>query len=1058
MLQGYVLGEAQVFQQISKVNKQSLEQVKGINQDAFGFMWFATPQGVFRYDGHQLVPLIDLAADSLLHSDRKIRNIIKDEKGQLWFCGYDGAFFSINPATFETKFYTLPTAEAYPNNSTFDVYSDGENLYIASESAMFIIHIENDTLKVILPADHLIGDKKSDVNTIYGITPDYKDKNKLWVLTRGGLMSYNKTTDRFKYHTKTYNQVVNYMTTQLWIGDHDENGILWLGGGSYGLKAFDTKKEEWIFHVDSSYYPNTNHYNIIREFYKKSDSAYWVMSIVDGLGTLDLNTNTYHYFPHEPDNLQSIQVGGYNRMFKDQDGNFWIGGVNGISFYNPALQKVQKIKYPTRRAYDTNTPVHTMSWEQINEDMVLVGTMLANGLYKADLKNRTLIEVDKLIVNSKSGKQTTSLFEKNNGPPIIRDIFKTKQGDIFVTDNQDLFLYELKKNQLESCHYPFALDLINTQKSNFIEDQSGNYWCLLNYWDVVHIDGKTKEVIKRYPHAALIPKTNQNNRNILNQVSEDQSGNIWVSSSFNLSKIDQDGVVHHQPFNESDVVAEFARSQIKDFAISSENKMYIVSLFGGLLELNLNKPSEYKMYNDKNGLASENLLHVDIDQSNQIWITTDNGLVLFNPRSEKTFVIKKEHGLVEDNLNRIWIPYIEISKFGQVFLYTPDYFSWLKADSFTSLNKTLNARINAFEFLDDPLATRYNLSHEKEIETNYNQNYFKINFGTDRYSLTEYQNFKYQLSGFDKQWRSSSDAFASYTNVPPGEYTFSVLASDFMGNWTADPATLNIKINPPFWKTSWFKLLMFLLILGLIILLYRFWANQIREKERLKSEFEKKISQIEMDALRAQMNPHFLFNCLNSIRNYALTKGPYETGDYITKFSYLIRLILQNSKSPRVLLVDELEALKLYIEIEDLRFENQFDYEIKVDEDLDLNSIYLPPLILQPYVENAIWHGLMHKLNGKGKLLVELKHIPGSIQCTIEDNGIGREKAAEIKERMNSVHKKSLGMQITKDRIELTNQLYKTETSVEIIDLKNDDGEGVGTRILVNIPILHGEV
>lgn len=1054
MLFGYTLGEAQVFQQISKVNNQSLEQVKGINQDEFGYMWFASSQGVFRYDGQQLVALSDLTVDSLLHSDREIQNIKKDLNGHLWFCGNNGVFFKLDPSTYKIQFYDLPTSEKAPDNTTLSMYNDGNDSYVAAESTMFRINNKSNKITTILPYENLIGQKYIDVNTIYNIVPDKSDKNRLWILSRGGLMSFNKKTEQFQYHTKTYKNIVNYMTTQLWNGEQDKDGILWLGGGQYGLKAYDTVNDEWKFYLDADYYPNTDESNIIREFYKKSDTEYWVMSSRLGLGTVNLKTGKYQYFPHEPDNLQSALKGNCNRMFKDQDGNFWIGGVTGVSFYNPKMQEIQKIKYPPRASFKSIQPVHTNKWEQLDEDIVLVGTLLGDGIYRANLKNKTISEINRLALKSEHGIQMSSLVEVNGGPPILRDIFKTSGGEIFVSDNHTVYFYNKNKTQLESCDYPFCKNLANSQVSNFIEDKNNNYWCLNNYRDLIHIDGKSNTIIKRYLLHELIPKANQISSNILNGIAEDQEGNIWVSSSQNLMKIDErNGEVIH-PDYDNQQVKDFILSQIMDVKISNENKLYLVSRYSGLLEIDLNNFPSNKIFNNKNGLPTANFLALDIDQSNHIWMTSDNGLFLFDPINQKTIISKKEHGLVENNFNRFWNPYIEISDFGNVFYYTPGYFSWLNEKRYKAQKAPIHVKVNAFEIYDDPKMNQYNLSSTKEIEINYQQNYFNIHFGTDSYTLTENQNFKYQLSGFDDQWRSSSDAFASYTKVPPGEYLFSVLATDFMGNWSEDPATLKIKIIPPFWKATWFKLLIFLIIVGLSILAYRFWANHLREKERLKSEFEKKLSQIEMDALRAQMNPHFLFNCLNSIKNYALTKGPFETGDYITKFSYLIRLILQNSKTPRVLLADELEALTLYIEIEDLRFENRFDYEIKIDKNLELNSIYLPPLILQPYVENAIWHGLMHKLNGKGKLLVELKHIPGSIQCTIEDNGIGREKAAEIKARMNTVHKKSLGMQITKDRIELTNQLYKTETTVKIIDLKNNEGEGIGTRILVNIPIL----
>ncbi len=1044
---------AQVFEQISSVNNQSIEEVKGINQDDFGYMWFSTKEGVFRYDGHQLIALVDLAKDSLHHSDRKIINIQKDEQGQLYFCGNFGAFFRLDPKTFRLQFYDIPTSEKIPNNTVFAMHSDGSHIYLALQCGIVRINIESKEQQVMLPDEHLVVDKKQDINAVYGIVPDKKNENKLWILTRGGLLSFNKQSERFKYHTKTYDSEVNYMTTQLWIGEVDEQETLWLGGGHYGLKWFDTKKEEWKFFIDPNYYPTKDPPNIIREFYKKSETETWVLSVTEGLGILDKSTSLYHYFKYEPDNPQSMQKGKYHRMFKDRDGNFWIGGKNGVSFYIPNLQQVNKIKFSPSTAFQSDFPIHSIKWEQLNEREALVGTILGNGLYKADLKNKSMAEVDRLVIKSKNGVRLSSLVKENKEALIIRDIFKTSNGEILVTETQAVYIYNESKNQLETCDYPFAEELRNKIVTNFIEDKRKNYWCLINHKEVIHIDGKNKNIIKRYNLSTLIDEENNTKNEFLHAIAEDQQGNIWIGANSHLIKIDKNGVVN-RPMFENKVINDFVFSQTTDLEISRENKLYLSSGYQGILELDLNDVSQFKIFKKENGLPEDNILTLDIDHSNELWLTSENGLFLFNPSTSKSRAFYQRHGLPEDNFLLFWTPNLEISKQGNVFFYSADYLAWMHEDGFKTLVPDVQPRINSFEVLDDPSATLYNFESNQEISIDHQQNYFNIHFGTTDYSLTKDLKFKYQLEGFDDQWRISNTAQANYTKVPPGEYEFSVMATDFLGNWSATPASIKINIIPPFWQATWFRVLALLTFLCLAYFAYRFWANQLREKERLKNEFEKKISQIEMDALRAQMNPHFLFNCLNSIRNYALTKGPYETADYLTKFSHLIRLILQNSKTPTVLLGDELEALKLYIEIEDLRFEDQFDYEFNIDKGLDLQSSQIPPLILQPYVENAIWHGLMHKEDGKGKLLVEIKNIGGILQCMIEDNGIGREKSAELSKRKNGIRKKSLGMKITNDRIELTNQLYKTQTSVKIVDLKNKMGEAIGTRVLVNIPIM----
>ncbi len=202
-----------------------------------------------------------------------------------------------------------------------------------------------------------------------------------------------------------------------------------------------------------------------------------------------------------------------------------------------------------------------------------------------------------------------------------------------------------------------------------------------------------------------------------------------------------------------------------------------------------------------------------------------------------------------------------------------------------------------------------------------------------------------------------------------------------------------------------------------------------------------------MTALRAQMNPHFVFNCLSSINRFILVNQPKEASDYLIKFSRLIRLILDNSRSETVPLDKELEALQLYVEMEQMRFSNRFEYRLMVAADVQTEHLEVPPLLIQPFVENAIWYGLMHKKT-PGMLQVRIFHEGKKCCIEVEDNGIGRQRAIELKSRSATVNK-SLGMKMTAERLGVINQLYGTNAVVTTEDLKNEKGEAAGTRVLV---------
>ena len=231
--------------------------------------------------------------------------------------------------------------------------------------------------------------------------------------------------------------------------------------------------------------------------------------------------------------------------------------------------------------------------------------------------------------------------------------------------------------------------------------------------------------------------------------------------------------------------------------------------------------------------------------------------------------------------------------------------------------------------------------------------------------------------------------------------------------------------------------------------------NNITEAQKIKqvqTDFERKIAETEMTALRAQMNPHFIFNCLNSIKLYTLENDSQTASEYLTIFSQLIRLVLENSQSEKVTLEKELETLRLYIELEAMRFKNKVHYEINVDPTIDQQFINIPPLLLQPYVENAIWHGLMHKKEG-GIIYINIAQ-PSEFLLHIEiiDNGIGRELAATYKSK-SATRQKSFGIKMTSERIDIINQLYETEAEVKIIDLKDAMNSATGTKVTIQIPI-----
>ncbi|MCW8898600.1 MAG: histidine kinase [Flavobacteriales bacterium] len=341
---------------------------------------------------------------------------------------------------------------------------------------------------------------------------------------------------------------------------------------------------------------------------------------------------------------------------------------------------------------------------------------------------------------------------------------------------------------------------------------------------------------------------------------------------------------------------------------------------------------------------------------------------------------------------------------------------------------------------DTTTLSHYELSHEN--------NAIEFNISGISNSPSGIQ-YKYILEGFDKEWIYTVNTSIYYTSLAPGSYTFKVFAMNDSGIWSTVPSVISFTIQPPFYMSAWFLLT---LVFGVIIigfLIYFLIQKQNQLKNKQIEEQKQRALASELQALRSQMNPHFIFNTLNSIQNFISKNESKDASIYLSKFAKLMRATLANTKRQRISLKDEIETLTLYLELEQLRLNNKFSYEILVDETIDTQYEQIPSMLIQPYVENAIWHGISHK-EGNGiiriQFLLENEHL---LKCVVEDNGIGRENAIKLKQNTTSP---SFGMNITKERVELLNSLNGNRLSVKINDLKINN-QPAGTRVELYVPI-----
>ena len=526
---------------------------------------------------------------------------------------------------------------------------------------------------------------------------------------------------------------------------------------------------------------------------------------------------------------------------------------------------------------------------------------------------------------------------------------------------------------------------------------------------------------------------------------EDENNTLYIGTFFGgLLKMQGDSLIN--------LSARLKLNEETFFTLRHVNGRIFAASLNGVLVLDL-RTNKLERINDEDGLNSELVYSIETSRDKRtLWIGTNQGInklmldkYLATGKTEISSFGKQEgFAGVECNSNGIWEDGDGSFWFGTVNgLIHHQPFSYRKN---TVLNKTLLQEIKLMNE-DTVLKDSATLSHKLNTITFY---YRGI-------CLTNPEKVLYQrkLEGLDQDndWSEpTTENYIKYTNLPPGRYTFKVRSCNNEGLWDLKDTTFSFRISAPFYSTWWFILLIALLMFSLIYAFFRYRLYYIKKKQR--DEFERKVemSKIELKALRSQMNPHFVFNSLNAIQHYIFNTRSDEAIKYLNKFARLVRIILNNSDKPTVTVGEDIEALKLYLELEQMRFEEKFDYELIIDQSVDPDYDIMPPLLMQPYVENAILHGLNPKPE-KGKLTIRLYSEKNFLICTITDNGIGREKASEIRRTMPFRKHKSLGMKITEDRLRILNDINNSQLSVTITDLKDENGNAQGTRVELFVPL-----
>ena len=463
---------------------------------------------------------------------------------------------------------------------------------------------------------------------------------------------------------------------------------------------------------------------------------------------------------------------------------------------------------------------------------------------------------------------------------------------------------------------------------------------------------------------------------------------------------------------------------------NNDGSLWIATTQKGIMQIKNQKVVQH--LTAKNKLTSNNCRRIEID-SEKLWILNDKGIEIYNFKT-------KEISNASANLcmKGITINDFVVNNNTVAFITNEGVF-------YTKKNIVDNDFVPQFEFTN-LWVDNNKIPFKSNIVLDYDENTIQIDFRTIHYkSLGDYK-YEYCIKNSSNTWSilSSQTSNIKFESLKSGSYVFQIRVK--YGNKTTEINELHFEVNKPFWLQWWF-ILFEIMTLGFIIYLVN--KNAVLRTKK-KQEVKEQLALSQITALRSQMNPHFMFNVLNSVQGLIYSNQKSKASEYLGKFSDLMRKILEASDKKEITVEKEFEMLQMYVSLEKSRFESDFEYNISLPIGLDLSQYTIPSMIIQPFVENAIKHGLMHKKDAK-ELHITAEIVANYWQFTIEDNGIGRTKSEQINKNFKSHN--SFATKAIDTRIELINKMATSKIEIKIEDKVLNTNESLGTKIMILIPV-----
>ena len=999
-------------------------KLNDIAEDWNGFIWLAREDGLYRYDGTLVNHYTQSTGETGLPHNR-VFNILVDEERRVLWLGTAMGVSRLDPATGKTtnyKFdYENPNSIAdnmvahmhqdRSGNIWAGCFSHGLSLYQeeTDDFKNFYFEIpEIDSLRQIYPTVN-----ESRVNSFQYIRQDVRNDDLFWLGTPLGLVRFDLSSESFHWPFMEAPSKTNYLLKSVTrIYPFEKELLVGTWGKTY-IYNITTGKIDLIHSITEE----GTELEYVTNMYKRPEGDIRI-SYSNGLLSYDMeNKQVLGAWADKPKLKKYFGI-----RYIDSEKRVWARSSLTTVLYDPLKQITKNYSSP---ALAFNSPKVFKKWDE-----------------------NTLI-----LLNSKP--DSYHLFNLNSHkwssfPLVSKNIDWTKvnwNDLVKLDDHRCLLLNETEIYQLDTRNHTLQLYEVETghNKPGFLKAivDSRNYlWLGTQRVGLFRIDlstGKTEHYIEE-----LNSTSSTSLYTYITDLYEDKSRKIWIRLARSYAiydpKSDQFQVFsHHQ---ESDNTFRY----IENFAEAPFGAVWIASMDEGIGRTDENRLQEgiVQKLSVEDGLLSNQIIQMALGKDERLWLLTQKGLSIFDPENLVFNNYTWDWGILKSDF---FVPLSDgqialALRQGGIGILDPKRFHSERA-----IPKPYITRITVKDSVIYEGGNRINLS---EIDIKSGRDLLSFEFSALGYS--EPKQFAYQLEGFDPEWvKTAGHSSASYSNLRPGQYIFRLQVKQLGGDWSEE-AVLEVYLVPKWWETSWFQVIMAALLLFLGFRIYKWRVGNVKRKERIKAAYQRKLDEVEMQALRSQMNPHFLFNSLNSIQHYIIKNKQHEAVDYLGRFSRLVRLILQNSRSKMVPLADELEALQLYMELESLRFKVKFDHEIDISPSINPATMEIPPMLMQPFVENAIWHGIQHK-GEKGNILVKIDRDEDQLICSIQDDGIGREAAKQFKRKSKKRHR-SMGLKITKDRLEMLNHDQEGVASFTIVDLYDESQQAKGTKVVFRLPLV----